>query len=178
MQKILKMVLVVSLMIPLSGCSLLGGNSDYDSHVRGRVEFKQSDDTRIAAQAQAIADMATSRTETAEGAAFQKALGMITIALLKNQEYSEKAPMTMTEGVVRVAEVAVPFAAIGYSTVQLGREISRAAGDVSIGAGSTVSGSFNKPSAVSIGEGSALASPGVEVVKPEVVNPVIVEPGV
>jgi hypothetical protein len=169
-----KALLIVSLLIPLSGCTLLGGASDYDSHVRGRVEFKQSDDTRMAAQSQAIADLAAKDSANAEAAAYKNALAMVAIGMLRNQEYGEKAPMSITEGVVEVVKGVAPYGAITYTTVTLGREIARAAGAVSIGDNATISGSFNKPTANSFGDGMATAAPGVEVVKPEIVQPVVI----
>jgi len=155
-----------------SGCALFG-NSDYDSHTKARIAFKDSDDSRIAAQAEAIQAIASSKAQTAEGAAFQKALGMFSIALLKNQEYNEAAPMTTNQAMLEGAKVVVPFFAMGYSSVRIATEGLKRAGTVSIGDGATVTSSLNDTQAISLGSGAATTT-GTAV--PTVVDPVIVEP--
>ena len=170
----MRTIIVMALAVMLSGCSLLG-QSDYNSHTRARVEFKQSDDARLSAQSQAIADMAAKSSGSQEAAAYKAALGMVAIAMLKNQDYSEAPPMTWTQVGGKVVD-AVPFVAGMGGMYLLGKEAIREAGNVSIGADSTVSGSFNKPTATNLGEGAATVQPYE--VRPEVVQPVIVEPGV
>lgn len=169
------LALAVSLLIPLTGCTALFGKSDYDSHTKARVEFKQSDDSRLVAQSQSIERMATSPTHTAEGAAYQKALGMMAIGMLKPQEYGERAPMTIIEGTVEVAKIAAPITVNAASNTAIAREGLKAAGNVEIGENATVSGSLNRPSATSIGDG-ATANMQPYDVRPEVVQPVVVTP--
>jgi len=154
-----------------SGCGLMG-NSDFDSHTKSRIAFKDSDDQRITAQAEAIASIASSSTQTAEGAAFQKALGMFSIALLKNQEYSEAAPMTTNQALLEGTKAVVPFFAMGYSNVRIATEGLKRAGTVSIGDGATVTSSLNDTQSINLGSGVATTT-GTAV--PTVVDPVIVE---
>ena len=171
----MRTIIALAIMVALSGCTALFGKSDYDSHTKARVEFKMSDDSRLVAQSQSIERMATSPTETAEGAAYQKALGMMAIGMLKNQEYGERAPMTIIEGTVEVAKIAVPITVNAASHTAIAREGLRAAGSVEIGQGATVSGSLNRPSATSIGDGATATMQPYEV-HPEVVEPVVVQP--
>ena len=168
-------MLTISLLLPLTGCPALFGKSDYDSHTQARVEFKQSDDSRLVAQSQSIERMATSPTKTDEGAAYQKAFGMMAIGMLKNQEYGERAPMTIIEGTVEVAKIAVPITVNAASNTAIAREGLKAAGNVEIGQGATVTDSLNKPSATSIGSGAVATVQPYEV-RPEVVEPVVVTP--
>jgi len=154
-----------------SGCSLLG-NSDFESHTKSRIAFKDSDDSRIAAQAEAIERIASTQAQTAEGAAFQKALGMFSIALLKNQEYSEAAPMTTNQALLEGTKAVVPFFAMGYSNVRIATEGLKRAGTVSIGDGATVTSSLNDTQSINLGSGVATTT-GTAV--PTVVDPVIVE---
>ena len=166
-----KLLILVALVV-LTGCSLLG-QSDYSSHTLARVEFKQSDDARLAAQSQAIADMAARQSGSQEAAAYKAALGMLAIAMLKNQDYSEAPPVTWSQVGGKVVD-AVPFIAGMGGAYLIAKEGIRAAGNVSIGENSTVSGSFNQPVATNLGDGAATVQPYD--VRPEVVQPVIVEP--
>lgn len=171
----MKNILLLPIMaVALSGCVFTG--SDYDSHVRGRVEFKQSDDSRIASQAASIADMAAKDSGSAEAAAYKNALAMLSISMLRNQDYGEAPPMTWTQVVRKVVDT-IPFVAGMGGAYLIAKEGIRAAGNVTIGEGSTVSGSLNKPTATSVGE-STTATVQPYDVRPEVVNPVIVPGGV
>jgi hypothetical protein len=184
MQKVFSLVMV-SLLVVLPGCTSLMGPSDYDSHTKARVEFKKSDDTRMVAQSNAIATLANKGSESKEAEAYKNALAMISVALLKNQDYNEQAPMTWTQVGAKVVD-AVPFVAGVGGMYLLGKEGIRAAGNVTIGENSPVSGSFNKHQSTSFGEGQATIQPyevrpevvQPVVVEPQVVQPVIVEPGV
>jgi len=158
----------------VSGCGLLG-NSDYDSHTKARIAFKDSDDSRIAAQAEAIERIASTQARTAEGAAFQKALGMFSIALLKNQEYAEAAPMTTNQAMLEGAKAVVPFMAIGYSTVRIATEGLKRAGTVMIGDGATVTSSLNDTQSINLGSGVATTTGTAEPAEPIIVEPFIVE---
>jgi len=170
----MKKLLLIIVPLFLSGCGLLG-NSDYDSHTKSRIAFKDSDDQRIAAQSEAIAAIASSSTQTAEGAAFQKALGMFSIALLKNQEYAEVAPMTTNQAMLDGAKAVVPFLAIGYSTVRIATEGLKRAGTVMIGDGATVTSSLNDTQSINLGSGVATTTGTAEPAEPIIVEPFIVE---
>jgi len=158
-----------------SGCSTILGNSDFDAHTKSRIAFKDSDDQRIAAQSEAIAAIASSTTQTAEGAAFQKALGMFSIALLKNQEYAEAAPVTTNQAMLEGAKAVVPFMAIGYSTVRIATEGLKRAGTVMIGDGATVTSSLNDTQSINLGSGVATTTGTAEPAEPIIVEPFIVE---
>jgi hypothetical protein len=170
--KLLFVTALLFLVSMSSGCGLLG-NSDYDSHTKARVAFKDSDDQRIAAQAEAIAAIAATPTKTEEGAGFQKAIGMFAISTLQPQEYNEAAPMTATQAGVEIVKVAAPIMTMGYSNVRIATEGLKRAGTVMIGDGATVTSSLNDTQSINLGSGVATTT-GTAV--PTVVDPVIVEP--
>jgi len=178
--KLLFTVMFLFLVSMSSGCSSILGNSDFESHTKSRIAFKDSDDSRIAAQAEAIERIASTQAQTAEGAAFQKALGMFSIALLKNQEYAEAAPLTTNQAMLEGAKAVVPFFAMGYSNVRIATEGLKRAGTVSIGDGATVTSSLNDTQSINLGSGVATTTGTavptvVEQPAPIIIDPVIVK---
>lgn len=169
----MKTVILIAACLMLSGCGLLG-SSNFGKHTDARVQFKQSDDTRISKQAEAIAEIATSPAQTSEGAAYQKAIGMFTIGLIRSQEYNEAPPMTEEQAIVEGVKVVAPFATMGISNTIIATKAIKAAGDVTIGAGSNVHGSLNNTTATALGSTATATATGTA--EPTVVDPVIVEP--
>lgn len=168
----MRKVFLVSLVMLLSGCGVIG-QSDYERHAQARVEFKQSDDSRIKTQTTAIIGLASKPSASAEAEAYKNALATLSISMLKNQEYGERAPMTAIEGAVEVAKQVIPIGVNAISNTAIAREGIRSAGNVDIGQGATVTNSLNKPNATSVGSGAVATVQPYEV-RPEVVEQQIV----
>jgi hypothetical protein len=172
--QILFTVMFLFLVSMSSGCGLMG-NSDFDSHTKSRIAFKDSDDQRIAAQSESIERIASTPTQTAEGAAYQKAIGMFAISTLKSQEYNEAAPMTATQASVEIVKAAVPVIGMTYSTVSIAKEGLKRAGNVSVESGATVTSSLNDTTSTSLGSGAATTTGTAVPPEPIIVEPFIVE---
>lgn len=178
MQKVFSLVLVVGLVAALSGCSALFGEGDYKSYSEALKTHSEKEASRIQSQADAIADASNIATATQTERALLATIAMMQIERLQPVPLGIAKPTTGMD--VAMAGVnQIPFVVGMGAMWQLGKAGIQAAGNVSIGQGASVSGSLNKPTAVNIGggNGTVTASPTVETVRPEIVEPVIV-PGV
>jgi hypothetical protein len=176
MQKILKMALVVSLMIPLSGCSAIFGTGDYGQYSEALQTHSDAESTRIQAQADAIAEASRVPSSTPTERALLATIAMMQIERLQPIPLGIVKPTTGMDVLGKVVDV-VPFVSSTAGLTYLGIRATQAAGNVEIGQNATVSGSLNRPTATSLGEGTVATVQPYDV-RPEVVQqpaPVIVE---
>lgn len=100
-------------------------------------------------------------------------IATMTIGNLHSTQLDIKKPVTGMD-VAAGAVSHIPFIASTLSLWKLGEAGIQAAGNVEIGAGSNVAGSFNETSATAIGSTASATATGTA--EPTVVDPVIVDP--
>lgn len=164
---------IVSLLIPLSGCSAILGTGDYGQYSSALQTHSNAEGTRIAAQAGAIAEAAKVPTSTPTERALLATIAMMQIERLQPVPLGIAKPTTGMDVLGKVVDV-VPFVSSTAGLTYLGVKATQAAGNVEIGQGATVSGSLNRPTATSLGEGTVATVQPYEV-RPEVVEPVIID---
>jgi hypothetical protein len=164
------LVLAVSL-LALTGCSALFGTGDYGQYSEALQSHSDAESRRIVAQSSAIAEAAAVPTSTPTERALLATIAMMQIERLQPTPLGITKPTTGMDVMGKVVDV-VPFVSSTAGLTYLGVKATQAAGNVEIGENATVSGSLNRPSATSIGDGATANMQPYEV-RPEVVNPVI-----
>lgn len=170
----MKKIIALALLLPLSGCTALFGPGDYQQYSQALQTHSETESARIQAQSGAIASAAIVPTATPTERALLATIAMMQIERLAPTQLGIVKPTTGMDVLGKTVDT-IPFIAGVGGMYLLGKEGIRAAGNVEIGSGATVSGSLNRPSAVSVGDGANAAVQPYEVM-PEVVQPVVVAP--
>lgn len=171
MKRIISVVPLI-LALLLTGCSAIFGEGDYGQYSKALQTHSNAEGTRIAAQANAIADSAKVPTSTPTERALLATIAMMQIERLQPIPLGITKPTTGMDVMGKVVDV-VPFVSSTAGLVYLGTKAVQSAGNVEIGQGATVTDSLNKHAATSIG---AVATVQPYEVRPEVVEPVVVTP--
>ena len=169
----MRMIIALALLLPLSGCTALFGPGDYTEYSQALQTHSETESARIQAQSGAIASAAIVPTATPTERALLATIAMMQIERLRPEPLGIAKPTTGMDVMVKAVDT-VPFLAGMGGMYLLGKEGIRAAGNVEIGENATVSGSLNKPSAVSVGDGNTSTVQPYEV-RPEIVEPVVVQ---
>lgn len=170
------LIIFIMLALSLQGCSALFGEGDYQSYSKALIEHSDNEKSRIASQSNEISTLAQNSMKYASTPTEALLVGVIatmTIGNLHSTQLDIKKPVTGMD-VAAGAVSHIPFIASTLSLWKLGEAGIREAGNVEIGAGSNVAGSFNETSATAIGSTASATATGTA--EPTVVDPVIVDP--
>lgn len=167
----MKKLLAAMLVLPLAGCSALFGTGDYETYSTALQTHSDAESRRIVAQSLAIAEAAAVQTSTPTERALLATIAMMQIERLQPTPLGMEKPTTGMDVMAKVVDV-VPFVSSTAGLVYLGTKAVQSAGNVEIGQGATVSGSLNRPSATSIGDGATANMQPYEVKQPE---PVVIK---
>lgn len=170
----MRTIIALAIMVALSGCTALFGPGDYSEYSLALQSHSDAESRRIVAQSSAIAEAAAVPTSTPTERALLATIAMMQIERLQPLPLGIAKPTTGMDVMGKVVDV-VPFVSSTAGLTYLGVKATQAAGNVEIGEGATVSGSLNRPSATSIGDG-ATTTMQPYAVRPEVVEPVVVQP--
>ncbi len=168
------------LALSASGCSALFGDGDYQSYSQALVDHSESEKGRVTSQAYEISTIAQNSMKyasTPTEALLVSVIATMQIAQLGSNPLDIKKPTTGMD-VASSAVSHIPFLASSLSLWRLGEAAIKAAGDVTIGAGSNVSGSFNDTTATALGSTATATATGTAT--PTIVEqpaPIIFEAG-
>jgi hypothetical protein len=157
-------LIIVCIMLALSasGCSALFGDGDYQSYSQALVDHSESEKGRVTSQAYEISTIAQNSMKYASTPTEALLVGVIatmTIGNLHTSQLDIKKPTTGMD-VASSAVSHIPFIASSLSLLKLGEAGILAAGNVEIGANSTVSGSFNDTTATALGSTATATATG------------------
>ena len=170
----MRTIIALAIMVALSGCTALFGPGDYSEYSLALQAHSDAESRRIVAQSSAIAEAAAVPTSTPTERALLATIAMMQIERLQPIPLGIAKPTTGMDVAAKIVDV-VPFVASTTGIVYLGTKAVQAAGNVEIGSGATVTGSLNRPTATSIGDGATATMQPYDV-RPEVVQLEVVQP--
>lgn len=168
----IRAILIMFTALLLAGCA--GFDSDYDKYADTTENHSTQESARIVGQSNAIASAASSAiTSTPTESTLLAVIAMMQIQQLQPVPLGMEKPTTWAE-VGNTVAGHIPFVATVGGMYKLGEAGIKAAGNIAIGDGSTVSNSLNKPEVHATGSDNIVNYSGTS--DPTVVDPVIVEP--
>ena len=144
-------LLALSVLIFLGGCTGLQFN-DYEKYTEALSDHSTAESERIMEQSQSIADIASgTETDTKMEGVLLSVIAMQQISLLNPIGLDIEKPTTGYD-VLRAGVNHIPFVSSTIGMYKLGEAGIKAAGDIAIGEGSTITDSLNDTEVHSTGE--------------------------
>lgn len=171
-------ICIILIAAMLSGCSAIMGQGDYEHYTAALVGHSEAEATRVSNQAATISEITAlsgKAAQTPTEAALQAAIAMMVIGNLHPVSLDIKKPTTGMD-VAQSAVGQIPFVTMGAAMYRLGAKGIESAGNVTVGANSSVTDSLNRVENHALGYGSNATAQGtvpvpVQVVQPEVIIP-------